>query len=69
MAAQECGLAARKGWLRAGRDADLLLVDGDPLRDITALRRPVAVMVHGSWADLPDHSPPAAGVLGTGIDA
>lgn len=60
VAAQECGLAARKGWLRAGRDADLLLVDGDPLRDITALRRPVAVMVHGTWADLPDHSPPAA---------
>lgn len=69
VAAQECGLAARKGWLRAGRDADLLLVDGDPLRDITALRRPVAVMVRGSWADLPDRCPPAAGVVGTGIDA
>lgn len=52
-AAQECGLGARKGLLRAGHDGDLLLVDGDPFRDIAALRRPAAVLVHGQWVDLP----------------
>jgi hypothetical protein len=28
--------------------------------DITALRRPVAVMVHGSWADVADNAAPPA---------
>jgi hypothetical protein len=34
-AARSCGLADRKGRLRVGYDADLLLVDGDPLADVT----------------------------------
>lgn len=49
IAAQVCGVGARKGRLRAGYDADLLLLEGDPLSDIGALTRPVAVMVHGRW--------------------
>ena len=49
-AAQVCGLGGRKGRLRAGYDADLLLVDGDLLSDTSALTRPAAVMVHGRWA-------------------
>jgi imidazolonepropionase-like amidohydrolase len=48
-AAGHCGLAARKGRLRPGLDADLLLVDGDPLTDITALERIRAVIVGGRW--------------------
>ena len=42
-AAEACGLGGRKGRIRAGFDADLLIVDGDPGADITALLRPSAV--------------------------
>jgi imidazolonepropionase-like amidohydrolase len=46
-AARACGLADRTGRLAVGLDADLLLVDGDPLRDVTALQRPRAVVSRG----------------------
>ena len=46
-AAKVCGLGDRKGRVRPGYDADLLAVDGDPLTDIGALLRPVAVLVAG----------------------
>jgi imidazolonepropionase-like amidohydrolase len=52
VAARSCGLGERKGRLRAGYDADLLLVDGDPLTDITALRRVSAVVLRGQRVDL-----------------
>ncbi|ALV31174.1 hypothetical protein AS200_03175 [Streptomyces sp. CdTB01] len=38
-AADACGLGDRKGHIRVGHDADLIVVDGDPLSDISALRR------------------------------
>ncbi|WFF03766.1 amidohydrolase family protein [Micromonospora sp. WMMD964] len=41
--AEVCGLGRRKGRVRPGFEADLLVVDGDPTRDITVLRRPLAV--------------------------
>jgi imidazolonepropionase-like amidohydrolase len=47
IAAEACGVADRKGRLRAGLDADLLLVRGDPLTDITALRQVQAVYLAG----------------------
>ena len=47
LAANACGVADRKGRLAADFDADLLLVDGDPLTDITALRNPAAVYLRG----------------------
>jgi imidazolonepropionase-like amidohydrolase len=47
LAADACGLADRKGRLRAGYDADLLVVDGDPVADIGALARPAAVFAGG----------------------
>jgi imidazolonepropionase-like amidohydrolase len=47
LAAEACGVGDRKGRLAARFDADLLLVDGDPLTDITALRNPAAVYVGG----------------------
>jgi imidazolonepropionase-like amidohydrolase len=37
VAAAACGLGDRKGSLAPGRDADLLVVGGDPLADIAAL--------------------------------
>lgn len=43
VAAQACGLAAAKGRIAPGLDADLLAVHGNPLTDIVALRQVAAV--------------------------
>ena len=45
--ADAIGLADRIGSLAAAMEADLIAVDGDPLTDITALRRVVMVMKGG----------------------
>jgi imidazolonepropionase-like amidohydrolase len=47
LAAAACGLGDSKGRLRAGYDADLLVVDGDPVADTGALARPAAVFAGG----------------------
>jgi imidazolonepropionase-like amidohydrolase len=41
------GLDGEIGALRPGRPADLLIVEGHPARDVTALERPWAVMHNG----------------------
>jgi imidazolonepropionase-like amidohydrolase len=46
-AADLLGVAARAGTIDAGRDADLVLLDGDPLADIRATRRIVHVVRSG----------------------
>ena len=45
--AEACGVAHRKARLRRGWDADLVVVDGDPRIDITALLRPIHVVRAG----------------------
>ena len=47
LAARACGLEGRTGRLAVGLDADLLMVDGDPLDDVTVLQRPRAVVSRG----------------------
>jgi imidazolonepropionase-like amidohydrolase len=49
-AADALGLGDRKGRLRSGADADLVLVDGDPTADISTLARPLAVYLAGRQA-------------------
>lgn len=50
VAAAACGLADRKGWLRDGYDADLVVVGGDPVADIGALADIRAVYLRGMRA-------------------
>lgn len=40
------------GTIEAGKRADLLVLDGDPSRDIHAIRTVRRVMSHGSWIDV-----------------
>src|SRR5919108_413296 len=47
-AAVVCGLGDRKGRIAPGYDADLLVVDGDPLHDPDALHDIRAVYVRGT---------------------
>jgi imidazolonepropionase-like amidohydrolase len=49
-AARAIGLGERTGRLAPGLDADLLLVDGDPLADLTALRQLRLVVSRGRTA-------------------
>src|SRR5258707_15498402 len=46
--AEAIGLQGMIGTLAPGMEADLIAVDGDPLSDITALRRVVFVMRGGA---------------------
>jgi imidazolonepropionase-like amidohydrolase len=47
LSAESLNLSDRVGTLAAGMQADLIAVDGDPITDITALRRVVFVMKGG----------------------
>jgi imidazolonepropionase-like amidohydrolase len=47
LAAHACGLTSRTGRLQPGLDADLLLVNGDPTTDITAIRNVRTVVSRG----------------------
>ncbi len=47
-AAALLGISSRAGTIAIGKDADLLIVDGDPLRDISALRRVISVLRRGA---------------------
>jgi imidazolonepropionase-like amidohydrolase len=47
-AADLLGLSAEVGTLEAGKRADLIAVEGDPLRDVTVLERVPFVMKDGA---------------------
>ncbi len=47
VAARACGLAEVTGRLEPGLAADVLVVDGDLERDVTALQRPAEVLLRG----------------------
>jgi imidazolonepropionase-like amidohydrolase len=41
----------RIGSIEPGKLADLILIDGDPLKDIRAVRNIKRVMLNGVWID------------------
>ncbi len=51
-AAVALGLEAETGVLREGLCADILIVDGDPATELTALGRPVGVVARGGWTPI-----------------
>ncbi|MER6870244.1 MULTISPECIES: amidohydrolase family protein [Amycolatopsis] len=51
IAARVCGLGHRKGRLKPGYDADVVVVRGDPLADLSALHRVEAVYSRGVRVD------------------
>ena len=53
LAAESLGLGARIGALTPGMEADLIATDGNPLEDITAVRRVVFVMKAGKVVKAP----------------
>jgi imidazolonepropionase-like amidohydrolase len=44
-------IADRLGSVEAGKLADLILIDGDPLKDMAAVRRVKRVMLNGKWVE------------------
>jgi len=48
ISADACGVGDRKGFLRKGYDADLILVDGDPRQDIGAIKNVRSVVLGGT---------------------
>ncbi len=56
-AAFVCGQDAELGTLEAGKLADIIVVDGDPLGDLRAMERVVAVIKGGEVAHVQDRVP------------
>ncbi|MET8267205.1 amidohydrolase family protein [Micromonospora arida] len=50
-AAEACGLSGTKGLIAAGYDADLVLVEKDPARNLGTLVKPLAVVARGKLYD------------------
>jgi imidazolonepropionase-like amidohydrolase len=53
VSASACGLGDRKGRLRTGYDADIVVVPGDPTVDIGALGRVTTVYLGGAEVSRP----------------
>jgi imidazolonepropionase-like amidohydrolase len=64
LAAEALGMADRIGSIAPGLQADIIALDGDPLQDITAVRRVVFVMKGGVvYKNLPRSTIPVAAEL------
>lgn len=59
LAATACGIDDRKGFIRPGQDADLLVVGGDPAANLAALRAVRAVFRAGRRVVFERDQPPA----------
>jgi len=44
-------IADRLGSVESGKLADLVLIEGDPLRDISQMRKVKRVMLNGIWVN------------------
>ena len=55
-AAEACGIDDTTGTLEVGKDADVLVVAGNPLQDLQALHHVIAVFARGRQFRLPDRS-------------
>ena len=53
IAAHACGIADRTGTLEVGKDADILVVAGDPVADLAALNDVIAVYARGRRVSTP----------------
>ena len=53
-AARVLGRLERLATVAVGKDADLLLLDQNPLENLASLRRPLGVMVRGRFSDRAD---------------
>ena len=51
------GASAQLGSIETGKCADLVLLEGNPLSDITAMRKVRRVMLNGQWTDAPQGVP------------
>ena len=49
--AEACRIAAECGTVEVGKRADILVLDGNPLQDISAMERVVMVMTNGRVFD------------------
>jgi imidazolonepropionase-like amidohydrolase len=47
--AEYLGRLSEVGTVETGKRADLLLVEGDPLADLSRLRRPAGIVLGGRW--------------------
>jgi hypothetical protein len=48
-AAESLGNSAHAGFVAEGMDADLVLVEHDPLASVRNVAHPAGVMLHGNW--------------------
>jgi imidazolonepropionase-like amidohydrolase len=48
LGAEALGMADQIGWIAPGLQADIIALDGNPLKDLTAVRRVVFVMKGGT---------------------
>jgi len=59
-AASALGIAERTGRISVGLSADFLILESDPLADLSVLRDPEVVVFRGEWLSRGDRLDPVA---------